>query len=725
MAYQVYDGTEPDGTTQSIAQVPASVRRNVIGLIDALNMGGIYKDVGMTVQGADPDKPDSVTYTAGQDHLRLSFTWNVDDDPEDIAYENSDDSGNSWEPIGTKHIDWVNGEVSGYTWGIVPAIVMDFAKSPSIGLNATFLRPSEATIVDFEHLMRPCYVDEVRFHGARRVENLFSNSVDASTFTTTAGAVYLGGDTFSLVESGSYVVVQDASRDASRTRFAVSCKLRATNVDSVGKQVDLRLRGNSPNYDVVRTLTVTLTENYKRYGFDEGAFTTNDWSGGVRIEVLRNDIAALIVDIFEPQIENVGGQTNKNPSEYVSNGNGSSTHGSNVDGVKYFNSTNGNTVISGVVTDGGGTTFTDAGLLLEKTMTNLCTSSMLLDTWATDQCTTAIEYNRVDFAPDGRAPVEIYLDNTAASQHRINKYMFDVNCLAGDFFIASAYIKPTGTNDCRILLYHYGLAVTVCRLSIKSDGSLGAVLGDWYEILDVGDGWYKLTVSVAASADSTAAGRLYIGSETIDGDGSSLCQVCSPQVMIGTAKEQIASYIPTPTSNAVVHADESLVYSTPGIHDDIAVIMNAKFMYEPRSSISNNTKMFGTTDSRGFAYSSFSTPAANWGLYPNPPYGGEFGMKVFTGITDIVASPGFNTYACAMHMEDATTRRERLLFNGISKLANSRSAVDQLDHSNENKIALGGSGYTAFDPGVKFKYFAIYNVVLSDEELQQAVDKAQ
>ena len=223
MAYQVYDGTEPDGTTQSIAQVPASVRRNVIGLIDALNMGGIYKDVGMTVQGADPDKPDSVTYTAGQDHLRLSFTWNVDDDPEDIAYENSDDSGNSWEPIGTKHIDWVNGEVSGYTWGIVPAIVMDFAKSPSIGLNATFLRPSEATIVDFEHLMRPCYVDEVRFHGARRVENLFSNSVDASTFTTTAGAVYLGGDTFSLVESGSYVVVQDASRDASRTRFAVSC----------------------------------------------------------------------------------------------------------------------------------------------------------------------------------------------------------------------------------------------------------------------------------------------------------------------------------------------------------------------------------------------------------------------------------------------------------------------------------------------------------------------
>ena len=64
--------------------------------------------------------------------------------------------------------------------------------------------------------------------------------------------------------------------------------------------------------------------------------------GGVGIATSGDVIA-----IWWPQQEDVTGQSNQNPSEYVSVGVLSAPfHGAGVDGVKYFSTLNGNTVAS-------------------------------------------------------------------------------------------------------------------------------------------------------------------------------------------------------------------------------------------------------------------------------------------------------------------------------------------------------------------------------------------
>lgn len=77
---------------------------------------------------------------------------------------------------------------------------------------------------------------------------------------------------------------------------------------------------------------------------------------------------------LELQIEDVTGQSNQNPSEYVSVGVESTPyHGLNVDGIKAFTTENGNTVASNVVTEATGSAITgDIGFLNEgSAATNL------------------------------------------------------------------------------------------------------------------------------------------------------------------------------------------------------------------------------------------------------------------------------------------------------------------------------------------------------------------
>ena len=57
-------------------------------------------------------------------------------------------------------------------------------------------------------------------------------------------------------------------------------------------------------------------------------------------------VTASVATLIDLQTENVTGQANQNPSEYVSVGVLSTPwHGANVDGVRYFNTLNGNTVV--------------------------------------------------------------------------------------------------------------------------------------------------------------------------------------------------------------------------------------------------------------------------------------------------------------------------------------------------------------------------------------------
>lgn len=140
---------------------------------------------------------------------------------------------------------------------------------------------------------------EARFEGARRVENLYANSETLSTqgITTIAG-------TYTISFTGTGTITFSGTFSGSLVGQGANTRVSATVTTTAG------------------TLTSTV-------------------SGSVT----------------KAQAEEVTGQANQNPSEYVSTGVKTATpyHGAAVDGVKYFDYANGNTVASNVVTEVKGT----------------------------------------------------------------------------------------------------------------------------------------------------------------------------------------------------------------------------------------------------------------------------------------------------------------------------------------------------------------------------------
>jgi hypothetical protein len=111
-----------------------------------------------------------------------------------------------------------------------------------------------------------------------------------------------------------------------------------------------------------------------------------------------------LVTAVDWQIENVTGQTNQAPAEFVSNGVLTAPfHGNGVNGVKYFNTTNGNSVAGNVVTEAAGVAIADTTLLgyfSENAATNRALQSQTFDhaTWVKTNVTVTANTTA---APDG------------------------------------------------------------------------------------------------------------------------------------------------------------------------------------------------------------------------------------------------------------------------------------------------------------------------------------
>ncbi len=190
---------------------------------------------------------------------------------------------------------------------------------PQRGVGSpTFTRASTAYVFDWESIARLVLSGEVRFQGARRVYNLIPAAGTGSASLAVSAAKTI------TVAVGTYIF----SMGAESTGTAV-ITFTGTATGSTGT-----LTANATNR-TSKTLTIT------------GA----------------GDIVATCTTMAANNLllENVTGQSNQNPSEYVSIGVVSAPyHGAGVDGVKYFKTLNGNTVASNVVTEATGAAITNA-----------------------------------------------------------------------------------------------------------------------------------------------------------------------------------------------------------------------------------------------------------------------------------------------------------------------------------------------------------------------------
>ncbi len=207
-----------------------------------------------------------------------------------------------------------------YGGGVIqPSLTANFLSSPSFALsvgNISLTRATAATEIDQDTVLRSALSGEARFQGMRRVENLCP---------TPSATISVAGNKTITASIGTYVFSMGA--EATGTALIT---FTGTATGSTGT-----LTANATNR-TAKTLTITAAGT-----------------------IIATCTVAAANNI---QFENVTGQTNQNPGEYVSVGVLSSPfHGVGVDGVKYFLTLNGNTVASNVVTEATGASIATGG----------------------------------------------------------------------------------------------------------------------------------------------------------------------------------------------------------------------------------------------------------------------------------------------------------------------------------------------------------------------------
>ena len=197
-----------------------------------------------------------------------------------------------------------------------------YSLAATTGTDPTFTRATAATFEDFEGLIKTVESSEPRFVGARRVENRINYSEDltkAPVYPIPGWSVQNGGtidnaSTFTFAASnGSQLrqyIVYDLGETGAGT-FAQRVEVKGT----AGQKVRI---GAGRAGQIFYSGDITLTGDWQLLGL-----TGTTTAGSSQWEYLiRNGSNGLVhtINVRKAQFEITTGQTNQNPSEYVSTG---------------------------------------------------------------------------------------------------------------------------------------------------------------------------------------------------------------------------------------------------------------------------------------------------------------------------------------------------------------------------------------------------------------------
>jgi hypothetical protein len=344
--------------------------------------------------------------------------------------------------------------VLGSRSGAAPALLPDFLSELMTNALAdrgagavTYAARVGGSITDWEGLIRPALDNESVHDGVRRVENLITDDTAtlATSAATTAVSVGVGVFVFSMGVGTGTATFSGTATGSSGTLDAGATKR------------------------VAETLTITVA--------------------GTII------VTASVATLIDIQLEDVTGQANQNPASYVSRGVLSTPyHGVHVDGVKCYNTENGNTVAANVVTEAAGDPIADAvikGVSIWEGRTNEVASSEEFDREWT-QTSSAIEDYAI-LGPDGAARAAKLSDNGSSNnRHYVRQYLGSEN---GEDWTESVYAKA-GTTDWITIGLNVGGGGGHGAYFDLGNGVLGTVAGPaTAEIEDKGNGWYRCSVT--------------------------------------------------------------------------------------------------------------------------------------------------------------------------------------------------------------------------------------
>ena len=206
------------------------------------------------------------------------------------------------------------------------------------------------------------------------------------------------------------------------------------------------------------------------------------------------------------------------------------------------------------------------GLLIEEARTNLLLRSEQFDnaSWPKGDCTVTAN---AATSPDGTVDADIAIPSTSnVATHRVTQVGGSVT--AGSTMTASVYLKASGynfvllrcANSLETLAFQVGLNVSNGTISTAASAyGAGATVAS-AEIVAVGNGWYRASVTGAISALTTYGMFIYVynasGAPSFAGDGTSGVLLWGAQLEQGAFP---TSYIPTTTAAATRSADSAVV----------------------------------------------------------------------------------------------------------------------------------------------------------------------
>lgn len=203
------------------------------------------------------------------------------------------------------------------------------------------------------------------------------------------------------------------------------------------------------------------------------------------------------------------------------------------------------------------------GLLVEESRANLLTYSEQLNdaSWLLFNTTVATD---AITAPDGTLTGDKVVENTVNALHLIRKAGVAVNLGATLSF--SFYAQAGGRETC--VVYLNDNATTANRveatfnLSSETTSSIinaGTFTGATASIKDVGNGWYRCTLSGTATGVMSVGVRVILATGAYLGDGTSGIYLWGAQLEAGAFP---TSYIPTEASAVTRNADVASVSGT-------------------------------------------------------------------------------------------------------------------------------------------------------------------
>jgi len=455
----------------------------------------------------------------------------------------------------------------------------------------TFSRATTAYVADNQGVLRQAVANEARFAGARRVWNRVGlNTQDFSGWTKSSTTAVFGATGPTGLPDASTVTGTVPTAVISSTAFGIVTGNIVVNSMWLRRRAGtgvISLRNtNGVNIDI----TAALDGTWKRFATPPVSATAS----GIGIHFA---VGGDQVDATYAQIEDVTGQSNQAPSEYVSNGVLSAPyHGNAVPGIKYFSTTNGNSVTGNVVTESAGVAIPAASLLgfvAENAATNILPRSQEFDNAAwTKENATAVNTTAVA-APDGTLTADIFTDDAVSGFHRV--YTPTLAVASGNTpYSFSVYIKA-GTLTWVQLIMAAGIWGNF-NIQTGALGFKGVISSQTTSITALPNGWYRCTLSFLSNiatttpqiesiaSDINSANPPYVGS-------SQTMYLWGAQVETGS---DCSSYIPT-TTGPVSRVVDVLSYAVPTNMDTPALTAYAEtYMASAFTSLQQTVLRQGT-----------------------------------------------------------------------------------------------------------------------------------